>query len=63
MNKKSLLDDYLRKYSAGEKWKLVANNSDDISQIVVIPAYAEKEMIFHTLASLADNPSSLRKNP
>jgi hypothetical protein len=58
MKKKSLIDDYLQKYSAGEKWKLIANDTADISQVVVIPAYAEKEMIFHTLASLAQNPPS-----
>lgn len=58
MKKKSLFDDYLRNYSAGEKWELIANDTANVSQVVVIPAYAEKEMIFHTLASLAQNPPS-----
>lgn len=58
MKKESLIDDYLQKYSAGEKWKLIAHHTADISQVVVIPAYAEKEMIFHTLASLARNRAS-----
>ena len=58
MKKKSLFDDYLRNYSAGDKWKLIANDVDNISQVIVIPAYAEREMLFRTLASLAKNPPS-----
>ena len=57
MNKPSLLEDYLEKYSAGKNWNLVAGNVEDISQVVVIPAYAEKEMLFSTLVSLAQNPT------
>lgn len=61
MKKNSLIDHYLQKYSVGNKWELVADDTEDISQVVVIPAYAEKEMIFYTLASLAQNqPSSLK---
>ncbi|HUN53867.1 MAG TPA: hypothetical protein VMU29_01795 [Smithella sp.] len=56
MKRDSLIDTYLQNYSAGEKWKLTANDTENISQVVVIPAYAEKEMLFHTLASLAQNP-------
>jgi len=60
MNKPSLLEDYLEKYSAGNNWHLIAGNIENISQVVVIPAYAEKEMLFSTLASLAlNNPVSL----
>lgn len=60
MKKESLTDDYLRNYSAGEKWALIANETDNISQVVVIPALAEREMLFSTLASLARNhPASL----
>ncbi len=62
MKKDSLLNEYLINYSVGEKWKLIANESDDISQTVVIPAYAEKEMLFSTLASLAKNPPSSLEN-
>lgn len=54
--RKHLIDDYLRKYSVGEKWPLTANDVHDISRVVVIPAYAEKETLLHTLASLAQNP-------
>ena len=60
MKKNSLLDTYLRHYATGEKWDLIANDTENISQVVVIPAYAEKEMLFSTLASIAQNsPSSL----
>ena len=56
MKRNSLIDTYLQNYSVGEKWELTANDTDNISQVVVIPAYAEKEMLFSTLASLAQNP-------
>ena len=60
MNKPSLLEDYLEKYSVGKNWHLVAGNTEKISQVVIIPAYAEKEMLFSTLTSLAqNNPPSL----
>ena len=58
MKKNSLIDTYLQHYSTGEKWNLVANDTGNISQVVVIPAYAEREMLFSTLASIAQNPSS-----
>jgi len=58
MNKPSLLEDYLEKYSAGKNWHLVSGNIENISQVVVIPAYAEKEMLFPTLLSLAKNHPS-----
>ncbi len=38
MKKDSLVDDYLLNYSAGEKWKLIANDTDNVSHVVVIPA-------------------------
>lgn len=62
MKKSSLFDDYLQNYSVGEKWELIANDVDNISQVVVIPAYAEREMLFSTLASLANNPRSSLEN-
>jgi glycosyltransferase involved in cell wall biosynthesis len=58
MKKNSLIDSYLRLYAAGEKWDLIANDTENVSQVVVIPAYAEKEMLFSTLASIAKNSSS-----
>ena len=58
MKRKSLINNYLRNYSVGEKWQLLANNTDNISQVVVIPAYAEKELLFYALASIAQNPPS-----
>ncbi|MFA5323112.1 MAG: hypothetical protein WC373_10620 [Smithella sp.] len=57
MKKDSLVDDYLLNYSAGEKWKLIANDTDNVSHVVVIPALSEREMLFSTLASLARNDS------
>jgi glycosyltransferase involved in cell wall biosynthesis len=60
MRKKSLIDTYLYNYSVGEKWRLTSNDTDNLFQVVVIPAYAEKEWLFSTLASIAKNqPSSL----
>jgi hypothetical protein len=55
MNKPSLLEDYLEKYAADKNWNLISGDIGNISQIVVIPAFAEKEMLFSTLASLAQN--------
>jgi hypothetical protein len=60
MKKPFLIDAYLQNYSVGEQWELTANDTDNISQVVVIPAYSERETLLHTLASLAKNqPSSL----
>ena len=58
MKRNSLIDTYLQHYSTGEKWNLIANDTENISQVVVIPAYAEREMLFSTLASIAQNPPS-----
>jgi hypothetical protein len=58
MKKASLLDNYLDNYSTGNKWNLIGKNPENISQVVVIPAYAEKENIFSTLVSLALNQTS-----
>lgn len=58
MNKSSSFDQYRQRYSVAEKWPLNAGNTGNIHQVVVIPAYAEKQMLFSTLASLAANPRS-----
>ena len=58
MKKPSLIDTYLQNYSIGERWNLIANDTENISQVVVIPAYTEREMLFSTLASIAQNPPS-----
>ena len=55
MKKASLLDDYLRRYAAGPPWTLSAGSSKEADQAVVIPAYAEKNSLFETLARLAEN--------
>ncbi len=55
MKKASALKDYLDRYAAGEPWSLQAGNLDHLEQVVVIPAYAEKDHLFDTLLSLAQN--------
>jgi glycosyltransferase involved in cell wall biosynthesis len=60
MTKPSSFNQYLQNYSVAESWKLIAGDTQNISQVIVIPAYDEKNMLFSTLASLAQNsPSSL----
>jgi hypothetical protein len=62
MKKDSLLNDYFTKYAAGPPWSLHTGQLENINQVVVIPAYAEKDHLFTTLASLAANPDeSLEK--
>ncbi|PKN89209.1 MAG: hypothetical protein CVU51_01490 [Deltaproteobacteria bacterium HGW-Deltaproteobacteria-1] len=62
MKKDSLLNDYFTRYAAGPPWTLQSGNLEGIVQVVVIPAYAEKDLLFTTLASLAANSdASLEK--
>ncbi|MFO7569190.1 MAG: hypothetical protein R6W75_05285 [Smithellaceae bacterium] len=59
MNKPALIDNYFEKYAADASvWKITANYPKALRQVVVIPAYAENEMLFGTLVSLARNPAS-----
>ncbi len=51
----SHLDKYLHRYSDYDCYPLYGGEMADLDQIVVIPALAEKEALFHTLASLARN--------
>ena len=51
----SHLDKYLHHYSDYEAYPLYGGATADLDQIVVIPALAEKEALFHTLASVARN--------
>ena len=62
MKKFSLLTDYLAKYAASPHWKLCAKSIEDIKQVIIIPAYAELEMLFDTLASIAANPEPYLDN-
>ena len=55
MKKDSLLNDYFTRYAAGSPWTLQTGHLEGIDQVVVIPAYAEKNHLFTTLASLAVN--------
>lgn len=57
MKKDRLLKKYLDRQAAGTPWVVSAEDIDNIEQVVVIPAYAEKEYLFATLASLAANPA------
>lgn len=60
MTKPSSINQYRQNYSVADRWKLIAGNAENISQVVVIPAYAEKNILLSTLVSLARNtPSSL----
>jgi hypothetical protein len=59
VKKASLINDYLRRYAAGPSWRLRAEDSGPVEQVVVIPAYAERDLIFFTLASLAANPEAM----
>lgn len=58
MKKKSFIDDYLKHYAVRGNWKFVTGETEPVSQVVVIPVLAEKESLFHTLASLAENDAS-----
>ncbi len=51
----SHLDKYLQRYSVCEAYPLYGGEMADLDQIVVIPALAEKDALFHTLTSLACN--------
>lgn len=51
----SNLDKYLHRYSDYERYPLYGGEITALDQVVVIPALAEKEVLFHTLASLARN--------
>lgn len=49
---------YLEKRADLERWPLVTNSFDGIDQVVVIPALAERDRLFHTLDSVAANPEN-----
>jgi glycosyltransferase involved in cell wall biosynthesis len=51
----SNLDKYLHRYSDYKGYPLYGDEIADLDQIVVIPALAEKDALFHTLASLVRN--------
>jgi len=59
VKKDSLFDDYLNRYAAGLPWQLQAADSGCVEQVVVIPAYAERDALFSTLASVASNPEAM----
>ena len=59
VKKDSLFENYLNRYAAGLPWRLQAADSRACEQIVVIPAYAERDSLFCTLASVAANPEAM----
>lgn len=59
VKKDSLCENYLNRYAAGLPWRLQASDSGACEQIVVIPAYAERDSLFCTLASVAANPEAM----
>jgi len=50
------IDAYLRKRAAFEAWPLVGGPWDNVDLAIVIPALAERDRLFVTLDSLAQNP-------
>jgi len=62
MKERFLWNQYLQRYAVNGSWILNAGSTEDISQVVVIPAYAEKEVLFSTLRSLAQNQASSLNN-
>jgi hypothetical protein len=59
VKKSSLCENYLNRYAAGLPWRLQAADSGPFEQVVVIPAYAERDSLFCTLASVAANPEAM----
>jgi hypothetical protein len=49
---------YLKHYAVGDYWRLAASSKDGIDNVVVIPALAESNHLFETLASLSRNPEA-----
>jgi len=58
MNISKNIEKYLRNYAVGDKWQLVSKTRGSVDNVVVIPALAEKESLFRTLASLSENGQS-----
>ncbi|MCK4534897.1 MAG: hypothetical protein KAT81_05140, partial [Syntrophobacterales bacterium] len=50
------IEKYLANYSVGDRWNIISESFDGIDNVVVIPALAESDHIFKTLASLSQNP-------
>jgi len=47
---------YLAHYSVGTRWRIVSGSFEGIDNAVVIPAIAESNHLFTTLAGLSQNP-------
>lgn len=53
---------YCDRYAVGPTWQVNAGDVDNIDSAIVIPALAESEQIFRTLASISENPEADRCN-
>ncbi len=58
MNIPQNIEKYLKNYSVGGRWRLISKPFSGIDNVIVIPALAEKESLFRTLASLSENEQS-----
>ncbi|MDO9529293.1 MAG: glycosyltransferase family 2 protein [Syntrophales bacterium] len=58
MNISKNIGKYLKNYAVADRWRLVSKRRCRVDNIVVIPALAEKESLFRTLASLSENEQS-----
>jgi hypothetical protein len=51
-----VIQKYLDRYAVGTPWRIQRGEGHTIDTAVVIPALAESERLFRTIASIADNP-------
>jgi hypothetical protein len=58
MNIPRNIEKYLKNYAVDERWRLVSKTLCSVDNAVIIPALAEKESLFRTLASLSENEQS-----
>ncbi|MBN2397366.1 MAG: glycosyltransferase family 2 protein [Deltaproteobacteria bacterium] len=47
---------YLTRWSVGDRWRIIARSLEGVDNAVVIPALAEADHLFITLAALSKNP-------
>ncbi len=56
MSTPGLIKKYLSNYAVSNRWHIKARSLEGIDNVVIIPALAESEHLFQTLASLSNNP-------
>jgi hypothetical protein len=47
---------YLTRWSVGDRWRIVSRSIESVDNAVVVPALAEADHLFMTLAALSKNP-------